>query len=377
MFDSPEVCRRPVGAGIYAGKADVERKRQLYHQMLLSMKVFSLLSVLAPVFFPATTVSAQTIVDGNGTIPDDLNGSNFTYPWPIKLYKFTSQRQPLEMAFMDVRPQSAPNGKVAALFHGKNFCAATWEGTARTLVSAGFRVIIPDQIGFCKSSKPERYQFTLQQFALNTYGLLQALSIENVTVIGHSMGGMLATRYSLMYPGSVNELALVNPIGLEDWKALGVPYQSIDVSWGQEANSSYESVRAYQQSTYYVGQWVPKYDVWVKMLVDIYKGSQSAPFIFNQAQTTDMVLTQPIVYEFGLLKPRTLLINGKKDTTAIGKQWSPPDVAAKLGHYDVLGKGTVAKIPNGTLIEFDDLGHAPQIQDSERFYAALMGWLTK
>lgn len=90
-----------------------------------------------------------------------------------------------------------------------------------------------------------------------------------------------------------------------------------------------------------------------------------------------MVLTQPVVYEFPQLQPKTLLVIGKKDNTAIGKQWSPPEVQAKIGHYDVLGRETIAKIPNGEIVEFEDLGHAPQIQDPGRFHEAVIGWLGK
>ena len=111
------------------------------------------------------------------------------------------------------------------------------------------------------------------------------------------------------------------------------------------------------------------------MLVNIYQGSKAVPFVEGQALVVDMALTQPVVYEFGLLKPRTLLLIGEKDTTAIGKPWSPPEVQARLGHYDVLGKQVAAAIPGSTLIEFPDLGHAPQIQEPGRFHAALMGWL--
>ncbi|CAM6117310.1 unnamed protein product [Calypogeia fissa] len=309
------------------------------------------------------------------TTPTELNGSNFTYPWPVLLYKFNSQNQRLEMAYMDVCP-TTPNGHTIVLLHGKNFCGATWNQTAIVLLEAGYRVVIPDQIGFCKSSKPERYQFSLQQLALNTFGLLESIGVNNgLTVMGHSMGGMLATRFALMYPSNTTELVLVDPLGLEDWKALGVPYQSIDITYIGEHASNYSSIRAYEQSTYYVGNWSAAYDVWVDMLVNIYKGPEGIQYAWNQALVTDMVLTQPVVYEFSLLKMPTLLIVGDKDTTAIGKAWSPPAVQAKLGHYDVLGKQVIKVIPDGTLIEFPDLGHAPQIEAPDQFHAVLLGWL--
>jgi len=277
---------------------------------------------------------------------------------------------------MDVAPTGPLNNKTAVLTHGKNFCGPTWNATAIILAQAGYRVILPDQIGFCKSSKPDSYQFSLQQLAHNTMGLLTMLGIENVTLIGHSMGGMLATRFSLMYPANVTELVLVNPLGLEDWKALGVPWQPLDTSWATELQSNYTTIRAYEQSTYYVNTWNTTYDVWVNMLNNIYHGSEARKFTYNQAQITDMVLTQPVVYEFPILKTKTLLMIGDKDNTAIGKAWSPPDVQAKIGHYNVPGKQVAAMINGSTLIEFPDLGHAPQIQEPDTFHAALMGWLT-
>lgn len=309
-------------------------------------------------------------------IPDDLNGSNFTYPWPVKLYQFTTQKsQTLEMAFMDVSPTGPANGRTAVLLHGKNFCGPTWAATANVLAKSGYRVILPDQLGFCKSQKPDRYQFSLQQLAKNTHGLLDILGIEKATIIGHSMGGMLATRFALMYPANVTELVLVNPIGLEDWKALGVPYPDTDDTWATEKASTYGSIRGYEQATYYVGTWNTSYDVWVNMLVNVYQGTKAEKFSWNQALIVDMVLNEPVVYEFPLVKTKTLLVIGAKDNTAIGKQWSPPDVQAKLGHYDVLGKSAAAAIPGSTLIEFADLGHAPQIQDPDRFHTALLAWL--
>lgn len=336
------------------------------------------LSYVLALGFVGSTV-ATTPPDGyikQYHIPSDLNGSPFVYQWPVKLYQFLTQKdQTLEMAFMDIPPTGISNGKTAVLLHGKNFCGQTWNATAIELSKAGYRVVLPDQIGFCKSSKPDRYQFSLQQFALNTKALLKKIGVDKATIIGHSMGGMLATRFALMYPANVTELVLVNPIGLEDWKALGVPYPHTDVTWAQEKSSTYGSIRGYEQATYYLGQWDSSYDVWVNMLVDIYNGTRADRYAWNQALIVDMVLTQPVVYEFPILKSKTLLLIGTKDTTAIGKQWSPPEVAVKLGHYDVLGKEAARAIPRSTLIEWDDLGHAPQIQAPERFHDALLTWL--
>lgn len=282
------------------------------------------------------------------------------------------------MAYMDVSPTNASyaTNKTIVLLHGKNFCGATWEDTARRLSSKGYRVVIPDQIGFCKSSKPPTYQYSLQQLASNTQSLLASLEIAQTYVLGHSMGGMLATRFALMFPDITSHLIVTNPLGLEDWKALGVPWRSLDLLYTSELATSYTSIRTYQQATYYVNTWKPEYDVWVNMLVSLYELPVEGPvFAWDMALTTDMVLTQPIAYEFELIRSKTLLLIGTKDNTAIGKAWSPPDVQAKIGHYEVLGKEAAARIPGAELVEFSDLGHSPQVQDSERYHAALLEWL--
>ncbi|KAM5369904.1 hypothetical protein ACJZ2D_008805 [Fusarium nematophilum] len=311
-----------------------------------------------------------------GSLPDDLNGSNYTYPWPVKLFRFTSQLQELEMAFMEVLPRCRSNGKTALLLHGKNFCGPTWEGTIRALGRKGYRVIAPDQVGFCKSSKPSAYQFSLHQLAWNTRGLLEALNIGNVTVIGHSMGGMLAARYSLQYPETVDEMVMVNAVGMEDYVQKGVPYVSIDNTLTTELASSYSSIRGYEQATYYMGEWKEEYDKWVKMLVNIYYGSERDNYVRNQAQIVDMVLTQPVVHYFKDIQARTLVAVGTEDSTAIGASWAPREVAAKLGHFDVLGREVAGLIPNGQVLEFPGLGHAPQISQPDRFHEALKEWLS-
>lgn len=327
-------------------------------------------SIICLLTLVASTVVGQTVVPPSTW--------NYTYPWPVKYHNVTSQQQNLSMAYMDVAPTTYATNKTIVLLHGKNFCGATWEDTARRLSTHGFRIIIPDQIGFCKSSKPAAYQFSLQQLASNTNSLLQSLGVAQTMVLGHSMGGMLGTRFALMYPNVTSHLILTNPIGLEDWKALGVPWRPIDLLYRDELKTNYTSIRNYQQATYYVNTWKPEYDVWVNMLVSLYwLPTEGTTFAYNMALTTDAVLTQPVAYEFGLLKAKTLLLIGTKDNTAIGKAWSPPEVQAKLGKYSVLGKETAAKIPGAELVEFEDLGHAPQTQDTERYHQALFEWLNR
>jgi len=296
----------------------------------------------------------------------------FDYPYPVKRHEFSSQQQPLFMAYMDVQPEGKANGRTVLLMHGKNFCAATWEATIAVLSQNGYRVIAPDQIGFCSSSKPEGYQFSFAQLAHNTQGLLQSLDIDKVTVIGHSMGGMLASRFALSYSQNVEQLVLVNPIGLEDWQAEGVPYATIDQLYANELKTDFEKIKAYQQKFYYNGRWKPEYDRWVNMLAGMYAGDGKEIVALNQAQTSEMLFTQPVIHEFSQLKMPTLLLIGGKDRTAPGANRAPEQVAQRLGNYPELGRKAEQAIPGATLVPFPELGHSPQVEAPEVFHEALL-----
>lgn len=295
----------------------------------------------------------------------------FDYPYSVNTFQFDSQGQSLEMAYMDIQPET-PNGQIIVLLHGKNFCAATWEGTIHFLANNGYRVIAPDQIGFCKSSKSQHYQFSFHQLSANTSALLKHLAIDRYSVMGHSMGGMLATRHALLHPDKVQQLVLVNPIGLEDWLAKGVPYQQIN-DWYQNAlKTNAEGIRQYQQNTYYAGTWEPEYDQWVEMQAGMFRGPGKQLVAWNSALSYDMILTQPVVYEFKNLQVPTLLLIGEQDNTAVGKKLAPQDKQSELGNYSTISREVADQIPRATLVTFEDLGHSPQIQAPERFHQSLI-----
>jgi pimeloyl-ACP methyl ester carboxylesterase len=325
---------------------------------------------------PASSLSAASSPassdnDGPAYGPE-LQG--FDYPYPVGRFAISSQRQIVRMAYMDVASKR-PNGRTVVLLHGKNFCAATWKESIDVLTDAGYRVIAPDQIGFCKSTKPVRYQYTFQQLARNTHALLAALGVKKATLVAHSTGGMIAVRYALMYPQETEQLVLVNPIGLEDWKAKGVPSISIDDWYARELKTSADGIRKYEQATYYAGHWDARYEPWVQMLAGMYRGAGKDVVAWNSALLYDMIYTQPVVYEFGQIRTPTLLLIGDRDTTAIGRDLAPPEIRPTLGRYPELAKHVAEAIPGAKLVEFAELGHAPQMQDPHAFHQALLAGL--
>jgi pimeloyl-ACP methyl ester carboxylesterase len=329
----------------------------------------TLLLLTTAVLYPAPAQNGMTSPSREPAYGPELEG--YDYPFPVHQFEFSSQKQTMHMAYMDVKPKSF-NGRVIVFMHGKNFCSATWKASIDVLKDSGYRVIAVDQIGFCKSTKPQAYQYTFQQLARNTHALLESLSIRNAALVAHSTGGMIAIRYALMYPASTDQLVLVDPIGLEDWKAKGVPSISVDQWYERDLQTNADKLRQYEQNTYYAGTWSDSYEPWVQMLAGMYRGPGKNLVAWNSALLDDMIYTQPVFYELEHIAVPTLLIIGDKDNTAIGKDLAPPSVRALLGHYPELAKQAVARIPVAKLVEFPDMGHAPQIQNPAAFHAALL-----
>lgn len=300
--------------------------------------------------------------------------TGYPYPYPVQRFVTEAQGERIEIAYMDVSPEAAPRG-VVVLFHGKNFSGAYWEETIKALVAQGFRVIAPDQVGFGRSSKPAPFEYSLALMADITQSLLADRGVAQVSVVGHSMGGMLAARFALRHPQVVSRLVLVNPIGLEDWRAAGVPDQPLEVWERAERERSAASIKDYMAKAYFAGQWRPEYDPLLTIQVGWAEGPDRERMGHISALTSRMVFTQPVIQEFGSISAPTLLIIGQRDRTAIGKAWAPPEVAAKLGDYPALGRAAAAALPKGRLVALEGVGHVPQVEVFDDYIGALMGFL--
>lgn len=295
----------------------------------------------------------------------------FDYPFPVRMFHTVAQGQSIDMAYMELAPAHA-NGRTVVLLHGKNFCGATWGDTARVLAATGYRVVVPDQIGFCKSSKPAGFQYSVLALAELTEALLRSRGVTRATLVGHSFGGTLALRMAIEMPQLVEQLVLVNPLALVDRMAQGVPYAGIDRLTALEEQRTPASMRAYQLANYYHGVWHKSYDRWIDMQGGLYAGPGRAAVIGAQARTTEMLETQPVAYELGRVTVPTVLMVGTLDRNVFGRTWAPPGLVDRLPDAGTVGDKAAARMRNARFVPLTGLGHVPQIEDPARFQVALI-----
>jgi pimeloyl-ACP methyl ester carboxylesterase len=295
------------------------------------------------------------------------------YPHPVRFLPLVIEGRDLRMAYMDVKPSAADTGRAVVLLHGKNFSGGYWQNTIAALSSAGFRVIVPDQIGFGKSSKPEiHYSFDL--LAANTVKLLDELKIERVAVVGHSMGGMLAARFARNHPQRTTHLILENPIGLEDYR-MKVPPAPIEQLVAAETKKTAADLRKHYQS--YFVTWKPEYERYVEAPARIKLSGEFPRYARVAALTYQMIYQQPVRHEFPLIRTPTLLVIGQVDHSAIGRGMVSEEVLKTLGQFPRLGKEAAKDIPGAKLVELENVGHLPHVEAPQRFHAPLIEFLER
>jgi len=304
------------------------------------------------------------------TFSFSVRSQTIVYPDSVKFIQLNIEMQQVKMAYMDVAARQ-PNGQAILLLHGKNFNGYYWKDLISFLTSNGYRVIVPDQVGWGRSDKPNIH-YSFHSLAANTKKLLDSLKVAQVHVIGHSMGGMLATRFALMYPERVGKLIYENPIGLEDYKTF-VPYQPIEKQYEKELKATYDSYKKYQLS--YYPAWKQEYDQYVLAQAESLSKPDFRQTALVNAVTYQMIYEQPVVYEFKNINLPTLFIIGKLDRTIVGKDLLEKNVAAAHGQYPVLGKRINDQVKNSILMELDGVGHIPHIQVPDVFQREVLRFL--
>ncbi len=315
----------------------------------------SLLAASAQLHAQGQTPPAEAPADW-GPLSSTLE--EIPYPHPVHYLDVQHFGQDGRMAYMDVAPTGTPNGQTAMLFHGMNFAGKGFEVTITALSEAGFRVLVPDRIGYGRSSKLD-IPYNLHIFALDSKRLLDHVGVEKAAIVGHSMGGMVASRFAMTYPEVTTHVALVNQIGLTDQRQ-GRPWRDFEELYQATLkNTTYQSILRNHMS--YYPTWDNKYLEWVR-----YQYGQTLiaewPLLARIRTWQQQILfLDPVVYDWQHIQAKALVIGGAQDNLT--------------PNYADLARHVSETIPNAELILYPGIGHNPHFEIPDQYHADLIRFL--
>ncbi len=122
---------------------------------------------------------------------------------------------------LSIHYHEAGSGEPIVFLHGSGPGASgysNFKGNYPVFAAAGYRAIVPDLPGFGLSSKPDT-NYVLDFFVEAVHELVTKLGIERCTLLGNSLGGAIALKYTLDHPDIVSRLILMAPGGIEELPA--------------------------------------------------------------------------------------------------------------------------------------------------------------
>ena len=325
------------------------------------MKLLFILAGLS-VFAIAQSQTAPLPKAPTDVKPGSITSDEVPYPYPVLYLPLTMYGQDVRMAYMDIPPAAQPNGRTVVLLHGMNFGGFYFGGPIEVLRNEGFRVVVPDEIGFGRSSKPIM-PYNFHDMAANVRKLLQSLGIAQAAIVGHSMGGMLAARFSASYPDMTERTVIYNPIGLTDvryqtpWRTADDAYKAtMAQSHDQIYQAFYANIRRYFPSP---GAWKPEYEKYVRILYAPTLGSEWPRLAMVRAIYQQITYLDPVVYDWPKIKSKTLVLGGDKDGA----------------DFPALAKHIADTIPGAQLVLIPNAGHVPHLEVPEIFNRELLKFL--
>jgi pimeloyl-ACP methyl ester carboxylesterase len=302
----------------------------------------------------------------------DLEG--FPYPYPVNLLPLINDGEPLRMAYMDVAP-AHPNGRTALLLHGRNFPSSYWGPVIKTLADAGYRVVVPDQIGFGKSSKPSG-ELHFDTLARNTVALLDHLHIAKADIVAHSMGSMVAVRIARAYPDRITHLVLTAPIGLEDYRQY-VPPTPTEKIIETEDKLTPEAYRKQLQVNYALKLPPDQVTPFIDTRFNIKESAEYPRWLRAYANSAQMIYREPVVHEIPLVSQPTLFIMGADDHNAPGRANAPEALRSKMGQNAALAQSLAAEMPNAHAEVIPNAGHLVFLDAPAKYNELMLGFLGK
>jgi pimeloyl-ACP methyl ester carboxylesterase len=290
--------------------------------------------------------------------PISINLEEIEYPYPVKFMNLKLYGQDVRIAYMDVAPVGTPNGQTVVLLHGGSYYGWYWKAQIAALTKAGFRVVVKDRLGWGKSSKAI-LPYSISLHASNTAALLDHLGVKSAAVVGHSIGGQMATRFAFLYPDRTTHLVMVNPIGLTDNRA-GRGFRPFDgeVDAQPDLQKAYEADVKTDMARYAV--WKPEYLEHLRIRHGVRLSGDWPRLAYVRELGGNLRSIDSTVNDWPHIKTKAMVLGGEKDGPTF-----PADA-----------RRAAETLPNAKLVLIPNVGHNPHEEVPEIVNAELIRFLS-
>ncbi|MCK6545700.1 alpha/beta fold hydrolase [Myxococcota bacterium] len=248
-------------------------------------------------------------------------------------------------------------GSPVVLLHGSGPGVTAWANWRLTIpaLARDLRVVAPDIVGFGDTERRAGQRYSLDVWVEHAVGLLDALDLGTVDLVGNSFGGALALALAIRHPTRVRRLVLMG--------AVGVPFpitEGLDRVWGYQP--SIANMRAILDLFAFDTTRID--DELAKMRYEAsirpgYQESFSAMFPAPRQRWVDAMASAEA--DIRALPNETLIIHGREDRII------PVSNAHRL--FELISRAQ--------LHVFGRCGHWTQIEHADRFNALVAGFLAE
>lgn len=230
--------------------------------------------------------------------------------------------------------------EVLVFIHGYLSTSRWWQPTLERLPD-GYHAYAIDLRGV-GGSDPIETGHTLAQYAEDVHQFVEALNLPAFTLVGHSMGGQIATLYALEHQGRLKKLVLVDPVA-----ASGNQLPPVVLDWCRAEYGKPETVRLILTGAFAT---LPASDYFEQLVAD---GNAWGRTIYME--TLDEMVRFNVADRLGEIQVPTLITWGDKDTAV--------PFPGIIEYF--------TSIPNCGLEVWHGVGHSGPIEVSDRFVELL------
>ncbi|MCI2230194.1 alpha/beta hydrolase [Polaribacter sp. MSW13] len=233
----------------------------------------------------------------------------------------------------------AGEGSSIIVLHGLMGALSNFDATFNHFSNNGYKVLIPELPLY---SLP-LLKTNVKNMAKFLYDFIEHKKLENVILLGNSLGGHIGLYFTKHYPEKVGALVLTGSSGLYE-KAMGDSFPK---------RGNYEYIKEKTRAVFYDPEIGTK-----EMVDDVFKIVNDRSAVIRTLSIAKSAIRHNMAKDLPEMKQPTCLIWGKQDTV------TPPEVAEDFNRL----------LPNSDLFWIDKCGHAAMMEKPEEFNKILLDW---